>query len=354
MPNKIIKVLFDAIVALGALACIFVWLEIKPKDLAAMLTLPHVWWLIGALVLFGISLWSSLRSLYLTTTTVRKLKLEHAEAQRRMSPFADAKTKLKIRSASYGAGDPNDVDVTDTLSKMIPRDALAVMVDNNLIAGLPDPAPNVPKALTVHYTFGTSDVVPVVVKEHSLLILPLDFAYAHEQGLIYEQNRLNQIAKLTRDCDARVALEERTRKLAEEQFRQELNKSEERAQAELIRSVALEAGYLVTELEKIKDMNDKEPEERRIDLLYPIKGDQFGERSTWRWQHEYLLRWKVAYERLCVHCMRVKLTFGFWPVGSPVNYSALLRRLSDASKGLFPLEPLDVLRAESGGVEPHP
>jgi len=44
MPNKIIKVLFDAIVALGALACIFVWLEIKRKDLAAVLTLPHICW----------------------------------------------------------------------------------------------------------------------------------------------------------------------------------------------------------------------------------------------------------------------------------------------------------------------
>lgn len=139
----------------------------RSADVAAYL-------LVGGLVLFSISLGSSLRSFYLTTTTVRKLKLEHAEAleRRGRSPFAGAKTKLRKRSASYGAGDPNDVDVTDTLAKMIPRDALAVTVDNNLIAGIPDPAPSVPKALTVHYTFGTSDVVPVVVKEHSLLVLP--------------------------------------------------------------------------------------------------------------------------------------------------------------------------------------
>src|SRR5579872_2072193 len=37
---------------------------------------------------------------------------------------------LKIRSALYGVGGPNDIDITDSLQRMIPKDALAVRVDN--------------------------------------------------------------------------------------------------------------------------------------------------------------------------------------------------------------------------------
>jgi hypothetical protein len=70
MRNKLLrliaKVIFDVVVAAGALACILVWLELKPKDIR-MMTWPHWLWFIGALILFAISLISSLRSLYLVT-----------------------------------------------------------------------------------------------------------------------------------------------------------------------------------------------------------------------------------------------------------------------------------------------
>lgn len=64
MSNKIGKICFDIIVGAGALACVLAWLEVKPKDVR-MMTWPHWLWFIGALILFAISLTSSLRSLYL-------------------------------------------------------------------------------------------------------------------------------------------------------------------------------------------------------------------------------------------------------------------------------------------------
>jgi hypothetical protein len=53
IPKKIYEALRDIIFGAGAVSSILFWLEIKPKEIAAM-TLPHVLWLIGAIVLFGI------------------------------------------------------------------------------------------------------------------------------------------------------------------------------------------------------------------------------------------------------------------------------------------------------------
>ncbi len=65
----------ETILVLGALACILVWLDIKPKDFSAM-TLPHWIWLVAAIVMFSISIWSSVRGLILNITKDKK----HAEA----------------------------------------------------------------------------------------------------------------------------------------------------------------------------------------------------------------------------------------------------------------------------------
>jgi hypothetical protein len=62
--KRIGKVFFDVIVGAGALACVLVWLEVKPKDVLVM-TWPHWLWLAGALVLYAITLTSSLLSLYM-------------------------------------------------------------------------------------------------------------------------------------------------------------------------------------------------------------------------------------------------------------------------------------------------
>jgi hypothetical protein len=49
-----------------------------------------------------------------------------------------------IHSALYGTGDATDVSITSRLNAAN-KDALAVPVNNNLISGDPDPAPNQPK-----------------------------------------------------------------------------------------------------------------------------------------------------------------------------------------------------------------
>jgi hypothetical protein len=69
MWTRIGKLVFDVLVAAGAVACVLVWMEVKPKDVR-MTTWPHWLWLIGALILFAISLGSSLRSLYLSNKRV--------------------------------------------------------------------------------------------------------------------------------------------------------------------------------------------------------------------------------------------------------------------------------------------
>lgn len=66
MGKLVWKSCFDVLVGAGALACVLVWLEVKPKDVR-MMTWPHWLWLIGALILFGLSLTASLRSLYLAS-----------------------------------------------------------------------------------------------------------------------------------------------------------------------------------------------------------------------------------------------------------------------------------------------
>lgn len=55
---------FDLVVAAGAVACVLVWLEVKPNDLRMALVWPHWTWLVSAIILFIISLCSSSYSLY--------------------------------------------------------------------------------------------------------------------------------------------------------------------------------------------------------------------------------------------------------------------------------------------------
>jgi hypothetical protein len=57
------KTFAEVIITLGALACILVWLGIKPSDLRMNPTGPHIAWLIAGLVLFALSITMSMRSL---------------------------------------------------------------------------------------------------------------------------------------------------------------------------------------------------------------------------------------------------------------------------------------------------
>lgn len=118
---------------------------------------------------------------------------------------AVAATKLKIHSAFYGVGNHNDIDLAETLQKMIPSDALAIMVDNNLIAGRPDPAPNQLKELKVIYSFGGPATIPLSVPEHKMLILPRDSAYGRELGLQYERQRIREVEALEKKLGNEIA-----------------------------------------------------------------------------------------------------------------------------------------------------
>src|SRR5664280_2236884 len=73
---KSVKLCAETIVVLGALACILVWLGIKPGDLRMSATWPHWAWLACGLLLFGISLWSSVRSWRLQRQGAREKEKE--------------------------------------------------------------------------------------------------------------------------------------------------------------------------------------------------------------------------------------------------------------------------------------
>jgi hypothetical protein len=65
------------VLALGALACVLVWLGIKPQEVTHM-TWPHWIWLILGLALFTVSLYSSIRSFRIQAIDLDKSKKENA------------------------------------------------------------------------------------------------------------------------------------------------------------------------------------------------------------------------------------------------------------------------------------
>jgi len=81
--------------------------------------------------------------------------------------------KVRIISAFYGNSAENEVSVVEYL-KAYPRNALALQVDNNLLDGLPDPAPCIlpKKILTVRYSFGNDTVWETSRGEGEWLTLP--------------------------------------------------------------------------------------------------------------------------------------------------------------------------------------
>jgi hypothetical protein len=74
----------ELIVTLGAVACILVWLGIKPADLHMTPTFPHVTWLIVGLILFALSIASSLYSIYSSRPKFAALQKEHEDEIKRM------------------------------------------------------------------------------------------------------------------------------------------------------------------------------------------------------------------------------------------------------------------------------
>jgi hypothetical protein len=81
--------------------------------------------------------------------------------------------KVKIHSAEYGNSPDNAVTVEKYL-KAYPKNAIVLQVDNNVLDGLPDPAPKIlpKKTLTVRYSFGNNTVWETSAEEGELIALP--------------------------------------------------------------------------------------------------------------------------------------------------------------------------------------
>jgi hypothetical protein len=157
-------------------------------------------------------------------------------------------SKLTIHYAFYGIGNSNDIDLAETLQKMVPMDALAVTINNNLIVGRPDPAPNQLKTLRIAYSYGGHKNVQFSRPEHTLLVLPRDIELLQETAGEYERKRQVDVGTLEtklqeKDRDSVSNLEEIGR------YRRELNRLEDEKsklqnQLNLARSIAenLKAG----------------------------------------------------------------------------------------------------------------
>jgi hypothetical protein len=105
--------------------------------------------------------------------------------------------KLMIRSAVYGTGPVNDMDVTEILQNHM-RDALAVVITNDLFGH--DPAPNIVKRLRVDYSYGNQAVLTVTRPENTRLVLPED------SWLQAETQRLTDELGAVRDAPKEDAL----------------------------------------------------------------------------------------------------------------------------------------------------
>jgi hypothetical protein len=99
MFKAVARAVAEILIVLGSTACILVWLEIKPRNLAVM-TLPHVLWLILGVILFCVSSGSSLRALYLSTIALRRMQEEHEHEleQKRLSMFEEIQAKYQPKA----------------------------------------------------------------------------------------------------------------------------------------------------------------------------------------------------------------------------------------------------------------
>jgi hypothetical protein len=84
-----------------------------------------------------------------------KVKEQHSRELAAALEKQRSSDKLVIHSASYGTSEIDDVSVLDAV-KNLPRDGLVIQVDNNLVKGRDDPAPNQPKRLRIEYSYGES------------------------------------------------------------------------------------------------------------------------------------------------------------------------------------------------------
>jgi len=167
------RLAYQVICALGAIACIFLWVGIRPKRVSGM-TWPHWIWLIAGLILFALSLYSSYRG---------------------WRPC-----KLVIHSALYGTGPSDDDDVTKAL-KRVATDALVIDVTNIALGRLLgnkdyDPAPGKRKRLEVEYSYASPKKLTATRPEGARLVLPEDFSMKAEMEKLVATTKASPVAKV--------------------------------------------------------------------------------------------------------------------------------------------------------------
>ena len=191
MFKAICRFVFDVTIWLGALACVFTFLGVKPWWISrvqapAMTPAPisppplshgSVVWLVCGLLLFAVGIVSSGYSLY------RRWKA------------ASRSSKLVIHSASYAAftGIGKDYDVTEFLRLIIAGDSLVLDIENhNFVIGdnnwVPkDPKPSTKKRLQVTYSYDGGQPTTIERPEGSRLVLPEDSLLGQELARIKRQ-----------------------------------------------------------------------------------------------------------------------------------------------------------------------
>jgi hypothetical protein len=231
----VLMLCFNILVAAGALACVLVWLDIKPKDLHVSALWPHWMSLIGALILFSISVGSSSYSLIVL---LRRNK----------------RANLVIHSAFYGTGPLDDREVTERLKATSPE-GLVVPIDNNFLGC--DPAPMKQKRLKVEYSFGNTSIQQVLRLEGGRLVLPED---SEIKRLAIE---VEQVKKQPRGQIMRAGV---------------------------LYSKAGQADYLVEELEKVWYLYTNENDR----LIYPLGKSSLPD-SIQQYRHKELFRFRTNY-----------------------------------------------------------
>ena len=238
-------------------------------------------------------------------------------------------SKLKIISAKYGNLIQGYHDRTVEVSSQIQGDSLSLLIGKELL-GDPLPLEGHEKELIVEYVFDGSEVQTAVRPQGVRLILPVD------PWLQAKVVQLRGSADLLETFRNEVERQKHVLASAEEKWGWEIKNAKHRAEEELSSVARTEARELIKGFGKLKEMNEAEREESRISLLYILKGDQFGERPTWKWQQQDLFKLKVQYERFCEFCKQAKLANGFPPNGSLTTFQQLMDYLEDAEQGHFP------------------
>jgi len=101
MSKSAWKIAGEIVVMLGGLACILTWLGITPKDLRVTPTTSHVAWLIVGLLLFAISLTSSLRAGFLHPRTIKGLRDALSRERELVKQSKDALAESANRNLEY-------------------------------------------------------------------------------------------------------------------------------------------------------------------------------------------------------------------------------------------------------------